>query len=82
MIPVAGYADRLSVRPGETIHFKLANASGSAVHARLVRVVSADANPEGPGIVTEPVDDEVTRVSEPGPGGLEGARERVPRPPR
>ena len=55
MLPLTGYADRLSVRPGETIRFHLANATGAEVDARIVRVVCADANPAGPGIVVEPV---------------------------
>lgn len=55
MIPLAGYSDRLSVRPGETIKFHVANATGKKVAAEIVRVRSADANPKGPGIKTEPV---------------------------
>jgi N,N-dimethylformamidase len=55
MIPLAGYADRLSARPGETIRFHVSNATGAVVSARMVRVLSADANPAGPGIKTEPV---------------------------
>ena len=55
MLPLTGYADRLSVRPGETIRFHVANATGATVEASLVRVVCADGNPSGPGIVTEPV---------------------------
>ena len=31
MLPIAAYADRLSVRPGETIRFQVANATGRAV---------------------------------------------------
>jgi N,N-dimethylformamidase len=55
MIPLAGYTDRLSLRPGETIKFHLSNATGAKVSAEVVRVRSADANPKGPGIRTEPV---------------------------
>ncbi len=55
MLPLAAYADRLSVRPGETIRFHCANATGKPVAASLVRVISADANPAGPGIKLEPV---------------------------
>ena len=55
MLPLTGYADRLSVRPGETIRFHLSNATGADVEAKIVRVVCADANPAGPGIVLEPV---------------------------
>ncbi len=55
MLPLTGYADRLSVRPGETIRFHLTNATGAKVEAKLVRVICADANPAGPGILVEPV---------------------------
>jgi N,N-dimethylformamidase len=55
MLPIAGYADRLSVRPGERIAFKVSSQLGGSYEARLVRIVSADANPKGPGIVEEPV---------------------------
>ena len=55
MLPLTGYADRLSVRPGETIRFHLSNATGADVEAKIVRVVCADANPAGPGILLEPV---------------------------
>ena len=53
MIPLTGYADRLSVRPAETIRFHVSNATGSEIaSAAIVRVISADANPAGPGIRT------------------------------
>ena len=55
MLPLTGYADRLSVRPGETIRFHLSNATGTDAEAKIVRVVCADANPAGPGILLEPV---------------------------
>jgi N,N-dimethylformamidase len=67
MIPLAAYADRLSVRPGETIRFHVANDTGVPVDARIERVVCADANPQGPGIVTEPVSDAVVQLREPAP---------------
>jgi N,N-dimethylformamidase len=65
MIPLAGYADRLSVRPGQTIAFKVANATGQPVDAEVVRVICADPNPAGPGILTEPVAAEISRKTEP-----------------
>ena len=60
MLPLTGYADRLSVRPGETIRFHVANATGADVDAEVVRVVCADANPAGPGIIVEPVASSLT----------------------
>lgn len=63
MIPIAAYADRLSVRPGETIHFHVANASGAALQTRLVRVICGDPNPAGPGMRLEPVPAEVRALA-------------------
>ena len=67
MLPLAAYADRLSVRPGETISFQVANATRQPVTARMVRVISSDANPAGPGIRLEEVDTRITALAEPGP---------------
>jgi N,N-dimethylformamidase len=68
MMPLAAYADRLSVRPGETISFQVANATGQPVTARVVRIISSDANPAGPGLQVEEVDSRITTLGEPGPG--------------
>ena len=63
MIPLVGYADRLSVRPGETIRFHVANATGAALaRPSVVRVISADPNPAGPGIRTEAVEAAVEAI--------------------
>jgi N,N-dimethylformamidase len=70
MLPIAAYADRLSVRPGETIRFQVANATGAPLSAGLVRVVCADANPAGPGIRLEELDARIERVAEPGPASV------------
>ena len=55
MLTLAAYADRLSVRPGETIAFKVSSQLAEPYRARLVRVICADANPAGPGLKEEPV---------------------------
>ncbi len=55
MIPLIGYADRLSARPGETIEFKVSGTGPEPYEARLVRVFNADPNPAGPGLLEEPV---------------------------
>ena len=49
-LPITGYLDRLSARAGETLEVKVSVRSASAYQARLVRVLSADPNPEGPGV--------------------------------
>ena len=50
MLPLTGYADRLSVAPGETIEFKISSTASEPYQAQLVRVICADPNPAGPGI--------------------------------
>lgn len=57
-IPLIGYTDRLSVRPGETIGFKVSSRSADPFRARLVRVICADPNPAGPGIIEDDVEAE------------------------
>lgn len=54
-IPLIGYADRWSARPGETVAFKVSSRSAEPYRARLVRVILADPNPAGPGIKEEAV---------------------------
>src|SRR5262245_30545714 len=55
MLPLTGYADRFSVAPGQTIAFKVSSAVATPYQARLVRLISGDPNPTGPGIKEEPV---------------------------
>jgi N,N-dimethylformamidase len=67
MIPLTGYSDKLSVRPGETIRFHVASAAAAPVTQRLVRVISADPNPAGSGMVEEAVAAAVETVATPQP---------------
>ncbi len=55
-IPLTGYADPLSGRPGDTIQFKVSSEGDRPWQATLVRIRCADVNPEGPGIVEEVCD--------------------------
>lgn len=52
-IPLTGYTDRLSARPGQDIAFKVSSTLGGAYRARLVRSICADPNPNGMGITEE-----------------------------
>ena len=52
-IPIVGYADRFSLQPGETIEFKISSGSAEPYAARLVRVISGDPSPEGPGLIEQ-----------------------------
>jgi N,N-dimethylformamidase beta subunit-like protein len=55
MLPLTGYADRFSVAPGETIAFKVSSVASTPYRAHLVRLISGDPNPAGPGLKEEPV---------------------------
>ncbi|MBI3196959.1 MAG: hypothetical protein HYZ40_05510 [Rhodospirillales bacterium] len=46
--PLVGYADRISVRSGEKIAFKVSSAGPGPYNAMLVKIVRGDANPGGP----------------------------------
>ena len=52
-IPIAGYADRWSVGQNENIEFKVSSQFSKPYSVRLVRIVCADPNPDGPGIIEE-----------------------------
>ena len=54
-IPLIGYTDRLSARPGEALQVKVSSTADTPYRAELVRIISGDPNPEGPGVVTVPV---------------------------
>ena len=54
-VALVGYADRLSGRPGDVIHFKVSSQLSDDYEAQLVRVISADPNPDGPGMIEEEV---------------------------
>ncbi|MGH1483530.1 MAG: N,N-dimethylformamidase beta subunit family domain-containing protein [Geminicoccales bacterium] len=55
-VSILGYCDKLSGRPGDVIGFKVSSQLNEDYEARLVRIISADPNPDGPGMVEEPVD--------------------------
>ena len=49
-LPITGYLDRFSHRPGESFSAFVSVRGGGTYHARLVRVLSGDPNPTGPGV--------------------------------
>ena len=55
LIPIVGYADRFSLAPGENIAFKVSSDSPAPYSARLVRVISGDPSPMGPGLIEEDI---------------------------
>ena len=54
---VTGYLDRVSARPGERIIAHVSLREAGPCTARLVRVVSGDPNPTGPGMDIRPLQD-------------------------
>lgn len=54
-IPITGYTEEISVRPGERLAVKASAATAGSVTAQLVSIGYADANPDGPGLSVTPV---------------------------
>jgi N,N-dimethylformamidase len=51
---IVGYSDRFSVAPGEAIRF-MVSTELPGYHAEIVRLIHGDPNPDGPGVIEEPV---------------------------
>ena len=55
-VKLFGYADKISVKPGEVVQFYV-NADGTdTARAQLVRLIHGDQDPAGPGFIEEEVD--------------------------
>ncbi|PWC28678.1 N,N-dimethylformamidase beta subunit family domain-containing protein [Teichococcus aestuarii] len=54
-VPLTGYLDRISARPGERLAVKVSSTLPGDYEADLVRVISGDPNPAGPGLILRPV---------------------------
>ncbi|MDR3535180.1 MAG: N,N-dimethylformamidase large subunit [Acetobacteraceae bacterium] len=52
-LPITGYLDRFSHRPGQTFTAFISTRTPGPCRVRLVRVVSGDPNPAGPGMQLE-----------------------------
>ena len=50
MVPLIGYVDRFSARPGEWIAVKVSSRLAEPYRTDLVRIIHGDANPAGPGL--------------------------------
>src|SRR3954470_21842655 len=57
-----GYADAISVGPGQTINFKVSCTGAEKYRARIVRVLSPEVGPDGPPFRTEPVEPAFDRM--------------------
>ena len=62
-VPLVGYTDKLSGRPGDQIKFMVSSDHKSDFTAQLFRSVNADPNPNGQGIVEYACDDFFPRQS-------------------
>ena len=71
VLPITGYMDRLSARPGESLAVKVSAQGGGSYEAAVVRIRHADPNPAGPGLKYEP---------QPGLGGRFPARHQPAHP--
>ena len=56
MITLVGYGDRLSVRPGDSVAFKVSAEDEAPFSVDIVRLRCGDTNPEGPGFKEEVVE--------------------------
>lgn len=54
--PLIGYADRLSARPEDEVQVKVSSSLPGPYQASLVRIISADPNPQGMGVVEKEVE--------------------------
>ena len=53
VLPITGYLDRFSARPGEDVVARISLRAAGPYRARLVRVICGDPNPDGPGMQFE-----------------------------
>lgn len=53
IIPLIGYAEQLSGCAGDTIDFKVSSTLETPYTTELIRIICADPNPAGPGLIEE-----------------------------
>lgn len=56
VLPITGYLDRVSARPGESLSAMISAEGPGDYGAEVVRIVCADPNPAGPGLIYAPAD--------------------------
>lgn len=54
-VKLFGYADKISVKPGETIDIHVSADGTETAEAKLVRIIHGDEHPDGPGFMEEEV---------------------------
>jgi N,N-dimethylformamidase len=71
VLKIIGYTDRLSIRPAESLSFKVSCEGGALEYdAEIVRLICGDDSPRGPGLKTQPIAASVN-------GRYPGRRQRV-----
>ena len=55
-VKLFGYADKISVKPGEVVKFHVDAEGTDTARAQLVRLIHGDHDPAGPGFVEQEVD--------------------------
>src|SRR4029077_14153848 len=53
VLPITGYLDRFSARPGEDVVARISLRTVGTYRVRLVRVICGDPSPDGPGMQFE-----------------------------
>ncbi|MGD9865450.1 MAG: hypothetical protein AB7S99_19790, partial [Pseudodonghicola sp.] len=56
LLPITGYLNRISGRPGDTLEVKVSAQGQGDYVADVVRIQCADPNPAGPGLIYQPQD--------------------------
>ena len=62
VLPITGYLDRFSARPGENVVARISLRTAGPYRARLVRVICGDPNPDGPGMQFEDLSARLDRI--------------------
>ncbi|MFT4583771.1 MAG: N,N-dimethylformamidase, partial [Gammaproteobacteria bacterium] len=60
MLRIAGYSNRFSVRPEESISFHINAEEGEPFEAEIVRLIHGDTNPAGPGYKEEVIESDIS----------------------
>ena len=70
VLPITGYLDRFSARPGEDVVARISLRTAGPYRTRLVRVICGDPNPDGPGMQFEDLSARLDRT-------LQGRRQPI-----
>ena len=60
MLRIAGYADPLSVHPGDTLRFHVTSEHEESYQAEIVRIIHGDTEPKGPGYKEELIESSIS----------------------